>query len=143
MVLELLLIENSLADARLVLEALRQSTTATHLSVARNGEEGLAFLRRQGAYRTAPQPDLVVLDLDLGAGIHGRQVLEEIKADTALRTIPVVVLTGSNEPQDIQRSYDLHANAYVTKPIQLDDFLAKVTSIVGFWHETATRPVRP
>ena len=141
--LELLLIENSPADARLVVEALRQSSTATHLSHARNGEDGLAFLHRQGAYTAAPRPDLVVLDMDLGAGRRGRQVLEETKSDAALRTIPVVVLIGSSEPRDIQRSYDLHASAHVTKPIQLDDFLARVSSIVGFWQEIATPPPRP
>ena len=136
---ELLLIENNPGDVRLVVEGLRQSVTPTHLSVARDGLEALAFLRRDGAHSAAPRPDLIILDLDL-PGKHGRDVLREIKADDTLRSIPVVVLTGSREPGDILRSYDLHANAYVTKPIQLDAFLAAVGSILSFWLETATPP---
>jgi CheY-like chemotaxis protein len=111
---ELLLIEDNRADARLVLEALRVGPLATHLSVARDGYEASAFLNREGAHAAAPRPDLVILDLDL-PGKHGREVLAEIKADAALRTIPVIVLTGSNEAEDILRSYQLHANAYITK----------------------------
>jgi chemotaxis family two-component system response regulator Rcp1 len=136
---ELLLVENSSADVRLVVEALRQTATLTHLSVAHDGREALAVLRREGAHAAAPRPELVVLDLDL-PGKHGRDVLAEIKGDVALRTIPVVILTNSPEPEDVLRSYHLHANAYVTKPIHLDPFLAAVGSILSFWLETATPP---
>ncbi len=137
--MELLLVENSPADVRLVVEALRQSATPTHLSVARDGYEALAFLRREGVHAAAPRPELVMLDLDL-PGKHGREVLAEIKGDETLRATPVVVLTGSREPEDILRSYHLYANAYVTKPIHLDAFLSAIGSILSFWLETATRP---
>jgi chemotaxis family two-component system response regulator Rcp1 len=136
---ELLLVENNPADVRLVVEGLRQSVTPTHLSVVRDGQEVLAYLRREGMHATAPRPHLIILDLDL-PGKNGLEVLGEIKADDSLRVIPVVVLTGSREPEDIVRSYQLHANAYVTKPIHLNAFLSTVGSILSFWLEIATPP---
>jgi CheY-like chemotaxis protein len=136
---ELLLVENSPADVRLVVEGLRESATPTHLRVISDGREALAYLRREGTHAGAPRPDLVILDLDL-PGKHGREVLAEVKADEALSAIPVVILTGSHEPEDILRSYQLHANAYVTKPIHLDAFLSAIGSILNFWLGTATPP---
>jgi CheY-like chemotaxis protein len=136
---EVLLVENSPADVRLVIEALRESATLTHLSVLRDGHDTLAFLRREGMHSAAPRPDLVILDLDL-PGKHGGDVLGQIKTDAALRAIPVVILTGSREPDDILRSYHLHANAYVTKPIHLDAFMSAIGSILKFWLETVTLP---
>jgi two-component system, chemotaxis family, response regulator Rcp1 len=136
---ELLLIENCPADVRLVMEGLQQSVTPTHLSVVGDGLDALAFLHREGRHATAPRPDLIILDLDL-PGKHGREVLREIKGEDLLRSIPVIVLTGSGEPEDILHSYELHANAYITKPTHLDGFLAAVGSIVNFWFQTATPP---
>lgn len=138
---ELLLVENSSADARLVIEALRESPTAasTHVNVARSGEEALAFLQRVGNHAAAPRPRLVILDLDL-PGMPGQDVLAEIKADRTLRTIPVVVLTNAHRPEEVVQSYELHVNAYVTKPIHLEAFVSAVESIASFWLETATLP---
>ena len=110
------------------------------MSVARDGVEALAYLRREGTQSAAIRPELIVLDLDL-PGKHGHEVLTELKGDQALCSIPVVVLTGSHEPDDIVRSYQLHANAYVTKPVNLDAFLSTIDSIVTFWRATATAPL--
>ena len=130
--MEILLIEDNPGDVRLTREALRDTEVHTRLSVVADGEAALAFLRREGPFAEAPRPDLILLDLNLPKK-DGREVLAEIKADPALRRIPVVVLTTSEAEQDIVRSYDLHANCYITKPVDLDAFIEVVRSIEGFW----------
>ncbi|HLI26557.1 MAG TPA: response regulator [Chloroflexota bacterium] len=130
--IEILLVEDSPADVDLTREALEDAKVRNHLSVVADGVEALAFLRREGRYADAPRPDLILLDLNLPKK-DGREVLAEIKADPALRRIPVVVLTTSEAEQDILRSYDLHANCYITKPVDLEAFIEVVRSIEGFW----------
>lgn len=129
---EILLVEDNPADVRLTREALKEGKVRNNLSVVADGEAALAFLRRQGQYAAAPRPDLILLDLNLPRK-DGREVLAEVKQDPALRQIPVVILTTSAADTDIARSYDLHANCYVTKPVQLDEFLSVVKSIDDFW----------
>jgi two-component system response regulator len=128
----ILLVEDSPADIRLTEEALLDSPMVDTLHVARDGEEAMDFLRQRGAHADAPRPDLVLLDLNLPRK-DGREVLEELKSDTDLRRIPIVVLTTSATEADILRSYDLHVNSYVTKPVDLDEFAHAVHSIQGFW----------
>lgn len=128
----ILLVEDSPADIRLTEEALRDSPIVDTLHVARDGEEAMDFLRRRGEHTEAPRPDLVLLDLNLPRK-DGREVLEELKGDSELRRIPIVVLTTSATEADILRSYDLHVNSYVTKPVDLDEFAQVVHSIQGFW----------
>lgn len=128
----ILLVEDSPADIRLTEEALRDSPIVDTLHVARDGEEAMDFLRRRGSHSDAPRPDLVLLDLNLPRK-DGREVLEELKSDSELRRIPIVVLTTSATEADILRSYDLHVNSYVTKPVGLDEFANVVHSIQGFW----------
>ncbi len=130
--IEILLVEDSKADVRLTIEALRDAKVRNNLHVARDGVEALAFLRREGAYAGSVRPDLVLLDLNLPRK-GGREVLEEIKQDQALRRIPVVILTTSEAEEDIARSYDLHANCYISKPVDLDQFITVVRSIEDFW----------
>ena len=129
---EILLVEDSPADVRLTIEALRDAKVRNNLHVAQDGEEALAFLRREGEHAEAVRPDLILLDLNLPKK-DGREVLEEVKADPQLRRIPVVVLTTSEAEQDILRSYDLHANCYITKPVDLDQFITVVRTIEDFW----------
>lgn len=128
----ILLVEDSPADIRLTEEALRDSPIVDTLHVARDGEEAMDFLRQRGEHADAPRPDLVLLDLNLPRK-DGREVLEELKGDFELRRIPIVVLTTSATEADILRSYDLHVNSYVTKPVDLDEFAHAVHSIQGFW----------
>jgi two-component system, chemotaxis family, response regulator Rcp1 len=130
--IEILLVEDSPADVELTREALEDAKVHNNLHVVGDGVEALAFLRREGAYGNAPHPDLLLLDLNLPRK-DGREVLAEIKADPRLRRIPVVVLTTSEAEQDILQSYDLHANCYVTKPVDLDAFIQVVRSIENFW----------
>ena len=129
---EILLVEDSPADVRLTIEALRDAKVRNNLHVAQDGEEALAFLRQEGTHADAVRPDLILLDLNLPKK-DGREVLEEIKADPTLRRIPVVILTTSEAEQDILRSYDLHANCYITKPVDLDQFITVVRTIEDFW----------
>ncbi len=129
---DILLVEDNAADVRLTEEALREGKVKTRLSVARDGVEALAFLRREGAFAQAPRPDLILLDLNLPRK-DGREVLAEVKADAALRVIPVVVLTTSSAEADVSRSYSLHANCYITKPVDLEQFVSVVKSIDDFW----------
>jgi CheY-like chemotaxis protein len=129
---EILLVEDNPGDVRLTRETLKEGKIHTHLSVAGDGEEALAFLRRQGPHEAAVRPDLILLDLNLPRK-SGREVLAEIKADEHLRRIPVVVLTSSQAERDIAESYDLCANCYVTKPVDLDQFIKVVRSIEDFW----------
>ena len=136
---EILLVEDSPGDVRLTREALREGKVRNNLSVVTDGVEALAFLRREGQYADAPRPDVILLDLNLPRK-DGRQVLEEIKADDRFRRIPVVVLTTSRDEHDILRSYDLHANCYITKPVSLDQFIGVVQAIEGFWFTVVTLP---
>ena len=136
---EVLLVEDNPGDVRLTREALRDGKVSNNLSLAQDGVEALRFLRREGPYADAPRPDVVLLDLNLPKK-DGRQVLQEMKQDPALRTIPVVILTTSQAEEDILRSYDLHANCYVTKPVDLDKFIVVVQSIDRFWLTVVTLP---
>jgi len=129
---QILLVEDNPGDVDLTREALHESKVHTHLSVVRDGDEALAFLRQQGAHAAAPRPDLILLDLNLPKK-DGRAVLSEVKADPALASIPVVVLTSSEAERDIAHAYALHANCFVTKPIGLDQFIEIVRSIEQFW----------
>lgn len=126
--IEILLVEDNAADVRLTQEALREGKVRNNLYVARDGEEALEYLRRPASVR----PDLVLLDLNLPRK-DGRQVLAEIKSDPDLQTIPVVVLTTSSAEADIQKSYKLHANCYIQKPVDLEQFVQVVKSIDEFW----------
>ena len=139
--LEILLVEDSPADVRLTIEALRDAKVANHLNVVNNGEDALAFLRQQGVYPEAPRPQLVVLDLNLPR-MDGKEVLAEIKDDPDLRRIPVAVLTTSSTEADVVRSYELGANCYLTKPVGLDQFITVVTSIESFWLGLVRLPPR-
>ena len=136
---EILLVEDNPGDVRLTREALKEGKVHNNLHVAPDGVEALAFLRRQGEHAQAVRPDLILLDLNLPRK-DGREVLEEIKADPSLRYIPVVVLTSSQAEQDILRAYDLHANCYVSKPVDLDQFITVVQSIENFWFTIVKLP---
>ena len=137
--IEILLIEDSPGDVRLTQEALKDAKVRNNLFVVDDGEEALALLHRQGAYDGSPRPDLILLDLNLPRK-DGREVLTEIKDDPQLRRIPVVVLTSSRAEEDILKSYDMHANAYITKPVDLDQFLKVVRSIEEFWLTVVVLP---
>ncbi len=136
---EILLVEDNPGDVRLTREALKGGKA--RLSVAADGEEALAFLRREGGHANAPRPDLILLDLNLPRR-DGRQVLEEIKKDDSLGRIPVVVLTTSAADEDILRSYQLHANAYVTKPVDFERFIAVIRQIDEFFVSVVKLPPR-
>jgi two-component system, chemotaxis family, response regulator Rcp1 len=133
---EILLVEDNPGDVRLTQEALKETRFPVHLTVARDGVEAMECLRSRGA---GPKPDLVLLDLNLPRK-NGREVLSEIKADPELKRIPVLVMTTSRAEQDVQKAYALNANCYITKPLDLDDFLRTVRSIEEFWMRTATLP---
>jgi two-component system, chemotaxis family, response regulator Rcp1 len=130
--LEVLLVEDSPGDVRLTQEALKDAKVHINLRVVRDGMDAMAFLMREGEYATTPRPDLILLDLNLPKK-DGREVLKEIKENPELKSIPVVVLTTSASEADILRSYLLHANCYITKPVNLDGFLTVVKSIDSFW----------
>ena len=130
--LEVLLVEDSPGDVRLTKEALKDAKVHINLRVVRDGIDAMAFLMREGEYATAPRPDLILLDLNLPRK-DGREVLKEIKENPELKSIPVVILTTSASEADILRSYLLHANCYITKPVNLDGFLTVVKSIDSFW----------
>jgi two-component system, cell cycle sensor histidine kinase and response regulator CckA len=129
---DILIVDDNPGDMRLTAEALKEGKVRNRLHLARDGVEAIAFLRRRGKYNDAPRPDLILLDLNMPR-MNGRDVLAEIKEDCELKHIPVVMLTGSRETDDIVKTYDLHANCYVTKPIDLDQFTAVVRSITDFW----------
>jgi two-component system, chemotaxis family, response regulator Rcp1 len=137
--IQILLVEDNEADARLTREALREAKMHTDLHVARDGVEALAFLRQQDQHGDAPRPDLILLDLNLPKK-DGREVLSEIKADDSLRRIPVIVLTTSHAEADIVQAYDLHANGYVTKPVDFDSFTQVVRAIDEFWFTIVKLP---
>ena len=131
--IDILLVEDNPGDVRLTREALKEGKVLINqLNVARDGVEALAFLRRQGEFSDAVRPDIVLLDLNLPKK-DGREVLAEIKNDPELRRIPVVILTTSKAEEDILKSYDMHANCYITKPVDLDQFITVVQSIEDFW----------
>ncbi|HUW56259.1 MAG TPA: response regulator [Planctomycetota bacterium] len=136
---EILLVEDNPGDVRLTLEALRENKILNRFHVASDGVGAMAFLHREGVYTDAPRPDLILLDLNL-PGKDGREVLAEIKADETLRRIPVVILTTSKAEEDILKTYDLHANCYITKPVDLEQFVQVVKAIENFWLEMVKLP---
>lgn len=137
--IEILLVEDNPGDARLTREALTHSKVRNRLHHARDGEEAMAFLRREGQFADAPAPDLVLLDLNLPRR-DGREVLEDIKSDAQLMHIPVVVLTSSQADEDILRSYRLHANCFITKPVDLEQLTKVVQGIEQFWFTLVKLP---
>lgn len=136
---QVLLVDDSPGDVRLTREAFRDANSSLVLSVATDGVEAMAFLRREGAYVAAPRPDFILLDLNLPR-MDGREVLEQIKKDDGLRMIPTVILTTSDSEVDIIRSYELNANAYLRKPVTLEAFESLVRSINEFWLNKAMLP---
>lgn len=130
--IHILLVEDNPGDVRLTLEAFQDGRICNHLDVVRDGTEAIAFLKRTGVYAGATRPDLILLDLNLPRK-DGREVLAEIKADPHLRSIPVVILTTSEADLDIHKAYNLHANCYITKPVDYDQFIRVVHSIQDFW----------
>lgn len=139
--IDILLVEDSAADVRLTREALRDTKLINRLTVASDGVQALAMLRKQGEYANLPRPDLILLDLNLPKK-NGRAVLEEIKQEPDLKRIPVVVVTSSTAEEDVVRSYDLHANCYVTKPLELGNFVDVVKAIEDFWVGIVKLPPR-
>jgi two-component system response regulator len=138
----ILLVEDSPADVLLTKEALSDSKLLVELHVVENGMQAMEFLRHNGPYSEAPTPDLVLLDLNLPLK-DGREVLAEVKADPHLRSIPVVVLTTSQAEEDVLRAYGLHANCYITKPVDFESFVNVVRSIQQFWFSIVTLPRHP
>ncbi len=136
---EILLVEDNPGDVRLTKEALREGKVYNNLHWAKDGVEALKFLRREGKHAKAPRPDIILLDLNLPKK-DGREVLEIIKGDERLKHIPVVVLTTSKAEEDVVKSYALHANCYVTKPVDLEKFIVVVKSIDRFWLTVVTLP---
>ena len=130
--IEILLVEDNPEDAALTMETLRDGRIRNHVTRVEDGVEALDFLRRNEPYADAPRPDLILLDLQLPRK-NGREVLEEIKVDQDLKRIPVIIMTTSSAEQDIFAAYNLHANCYITKPIELDDFINAVRRIEEFW----------
>lgn len=136
---EILLVEDNPGDVRLTKEALKEGKVYSNLHTVKDGVEAMAFLRREGKYKDVPRPDIILLDLNLPKK-DGREVLEEIKTDDSLKRIPVVVLTTSKAEEDVLRTYNLHANCYVTKPVDLEKFMVVVKSIDVFWLTVVTLP---
>jgi DNA-binding response OmpR family regulator len=139
--IEILLVEDDPADVLITREAFAENKVRNHLSVVSDGETAMAFLRREGQFASAPRPDLILLDLNLPRKA-GHEVLAEVKSDADLQRIPVVILTTSDAEEDIVRSYDLHANAYVTKPVDFDRFLNVVRQIDDFFVTVVKLPSR-
>jgi two-component system, chemotaxis family, response regulator Rcp1 len=139
--IEILMVEDNPGDVRLTVEALKEGKVRNNFHAVEDGVEALAFLRREGRYAEATRPDLILLDLNLPK-MNGREVLAEIKEDPDLKRIPVVILTVSQAEQDIVKSYNLHANCYITKPVDLDQFLEVVKSIENFWLTVVMLPPR-
>ncbi len=137
--IEILLVEDNLGDARLTREALKEGKVYNNLHWVKDGVEALDFLHQRGKHNGAPRPDIILLDLNLPKK-DGREVLEEIKADEKLMRIPVVILTTSKAEEDVLRTYALHANCYVTKPVDLEQFIKVVKSIDNFWLAVVTLP---
>jgi CheY-like chemotaxis protein len=139
--IEVLLVEDNEGDVRLTQEALKEGKLFVHLNVARDGLEAIAFLHRVGVYEQAPVPDLILLDLNLPKK-DGREVLQEIKGDPALMHIPVVVLTTSAADNDVVTTYGLHANCYITKPVDMEQFVKVVQLLEEFWFTIVKLPSR-
>ncbi len=139
-VVEILLVDDSPSDVELTIEAMREARVANQIHVAVDGVDAMAFLRQDGKYATAPRPDLVLLDLNLPR-MDGREVLAEMRSDEHLQPIPVTVLTTSKAESDILRSYKVGANCFITKPVQLAEFLEVIHSIEDFWLTLVRLPV--
>lgn len=137
--IKILLVEDNPGDARLTLEAMREAKMHNHIAVVEDGVEAMRYLRREGRYSDAPRPDLILLDLNLPKK-DGREVLTDVKSDPALKRIPVVILTTSQAEQDVLRAYDLHANCYITKPVDLEQFMKVIRFIDEFWVGVVTLP---
>lgn len=137
---EILLVEDNPADVRLTIEALKDAKVYNSLNVVSNGSDALSYLRRQGQYAESTRPDLILLDLNLPK-MGGLEVLDDIKNDPELRQIPVVVVTTSQAEQDIIKSYNSHANCYICKPVDLDQFITVIQSIQNFWLTIVKLPV--
>lgn len=135
----ILLVEDNPGDVRLTQEALKEGTAPHELEVVTDGEEALDFLFRRDGYEDAPRPDLILLDLNLPK-LDGREVLERVKNETSLRSIPVVVLTTSEASEDIEQAYQADANCYITKPVDLDDFMRVIQTVETFWLDIARLP---
>jgi CheY-like chemotaxis protein len=136
---EILMIEDNPGDARLAREALKEGNILNTLYVMKDGREGLDFLYRRGRYLNVPKPDIILLDLNL-PGLDGRQVLQEIKSNDSLKLIPVIVLTSSAAEEDILKSYDLHANCYIVKPVDFEKFTQIVKQLEDFWFSVVKLP---
>jgi two-component system, chemotaxis family, response regulator Rcp1 len=139
---EILLVEDNPGDHRLTKEALHEGKVYNNLHWVKDGVEAIEFLKQRGKYAAAPRPDIILLDLNLPKK-DGREVLSEIKGDRELRAIPVVILTTSKAEEDVLKSYDLHANCYVTKPVDLEKFIVVIQSIDRFWLSVVTLPPGP
>jgi chemotaxis family two-component system response regulator Rcp1 len=137
--IEILLVEDNPGDVRLTKEALKEGKVANQINVVMDGIAAMDFLHREGKYENAPIPDMILLDLNLPKK-NGREVLAEIKADSNLKHIPVVVLTTSQAEKDIIMTYNLHANCYITKPVDFDQFISVVKSIENFWFTVVKLP---
>ncbi len=138
---QILIVEDNPADARLVREVMRDSKVLNEIHWVADGVEALAFLRGQGKYASAPRPNLIFLDLNMPRK-DGREVLREVKADDSLKRIPIVVMTSSQAEEDVARAYDQHANCYVRKPIDFDQFHSVVKTLENFWFATVELPSR-
>jgi len=136
---EILLVEDNEGDVGLIEEVFEEAKIRNNIHVAEDGEEAVLYLRGEGKFSGSPRPDIILLDLNLPKK-DGREVLKEIKEDNNLKNIPVVILTTSNAEKDILRAYDLHANAYITKPLDFDQFIKVVGSIENFWLEIVNLP---
>jgi chemotaxis family two-component system response regulator Rcp1 len=136
---EILLIEDNLSDIRLIEEICRESGVPLRLNIIRDGEEAITYLRKQGPHASALRPALILLDLNLPKK-HGLEVLAEIKGNPSSRRIPVIVLTTSNAEQDVNSSYDLHANCYITKPVHIERFMTVIQQIGSFWLQLVRFP---
>jgi len=137
--IEILLVEDNAGDIRLAVEAFKDAELPSHVSVVRDGEEALAFLRKEGPYSSAPRPEFILLDLNMPKK-DGREVLREVKTDRELKTIPIIVLTTSVAPSDIVQSYDLHANGYIQKPCDYDNFLELIRQLDTLWFSVVQLP---
>jgi len=129
---EILLVEDNPGDVRLTLEALKDGKLTNRLTVVQDGPAALSLLRREGCYANSKRPDIIILDLNLPK-MHGSEILAELKSDERFKSIPIVILTTSKADEDVLKSYRLHANCYITKPVDLDEFIRVVKSIEDFW----------
>jgi len=139
--IQILLVEDNPGDVRLTMEALRGAKVANELHVVGDGGEAIEFLNRCGTHADAPRPDIVLLDLNLPR-VDGNEVLAQIKSDPDLAKIPIIVLTSSSAEADIQRAYELHANCFISKPVDFTEFIGAVRSLEGFWLKIVRLPTR-